>query len=209
MLNAIVYHISRMTFKIVLILFFRFKVEGRENIPKRGPFIIAGNHTSYMDPPIVGAVTRRRFHFIASDHLYKNKLMGWWIMAGGGIRVKKGESNHIAMRRILNYLKKGKPIAMFPEGTRSEDGKIKEPLSGIGFLALKSGVPVVPCLIKGSEKALPKGARSFKSSSVSVYVGKPIEAKDFKYEGDKKEAYRLFSRKIMNNIARLTRRYGD
>lgn len=197
------YIISRKILQIALIIFFKFKVKGGENMPSKGPFIIASNHISYMDPPIVGSACRRIVHFIASDHLYKNRLFGLWYRLVGCIMVKREEPSHTAMRKILNHLRQGRVIAIFPEGTRSEDGKRREPLSGLGFLALKSQVPVVPCCVEGSEKALPKGAKSFTSSSITAHIGKPIEPKDFEYKGDKKAAYRLFSKKVMDSITQL------
>ncbi len=208
-LSNIAYFISRNIFKITLIIFFKFKVKGGRNIPKRGSFIMASNHVSYVDPPAVGSACRRRLYFITSDHLYKNKLMALWYKAVGCLKIKRGRADHGAMKKILSYLKDGRPLAIFPEGTRSNGSNIEEPLAGIGFLALKSQVPVIPCLVKGSEKALPKGARFFKRSNITVYIGDPIEPKSFKYESDKKNAYKLFSKKIMSSIAQLGKRYGD
>ncbi|MBL7069629.1 MAG: 1-acyl-sn-glycerol-3-phosphate acyltransferase [Candidatus Omnitrophica bacterium] len=207
--SAIAYFISRNLFKIGLLVFFKYRVTGRENIPKKGPFIMASNHVSYMDPPAIGAASRKRLYFISSEHLCKNRLLAFWYKSVGCLIIKREESDHSMMKKILHYLKEGKPIAIFPEGTRSEDGAIKEPLSGAGFIALKSQAPVIPCFVKGTEKALPRGAKAFKKSGVTVYVGSPIDPKDFKFEGKKKDSYRLFSKKIMNCIAQIGKRYGD
>lgn len=208
--SSIAYFISRNIFKIGLHLFFRLKVEGEENVPRKGAFIAASNHVSYMDPPIVGSAFRRRVYFITSDHLFKSRSVGWWYNIVGCIRIKRGEADHRAIRKILDYLKDGKPVALFPEGTRSEDGELKDPFLGIGFLALKSQVPVVPCFIKGSEVALPRGARSFRKARIRLYMGKMIEAREFACDGaQKKEAYRLLSRKVMNSIAGLKKCHAD
>lgn len=187
----------------MLKLFFRFKVEGVENIPSSGAFILASNHVSYMDPGVVGAVSRRRLYFMTSDHLYRNKLAAFWHNSTGCIRIRRGESDHAAIRKILGSLKAGKPIAIFPEGTRSPDGKLKDAFSGIGFLALKTKVPVVPCFIKGSDEALPRDARFFKFGRIRAIVGKPVLPEAFDVSSGKKEAYRLFSKKVMNSIAEL------
>ena len=209
MYRYIVYFISRNIFKISLKLFFHFKVIGHKNIPARGSFILAGNHVSYLDPPMVSAACRRKIFFLASSHLYKKGFLNWWYTSVDCIKVNSGKAgDRGAIKKILDCLKKGKPVAIFPEGTRSEDGTMKEPLSGIGFIALKSQAPVVPCFLKGSEKILPRGAKSFKSGRVSVYIGEPIEVKEFKYEGDKKEAYRLFSKKVMHSISALAKKYN-
>jgi len=207
--NAIMYFISVSVFKISLKLFFRFSVHGHESIPKKGAFIAASNHVSYMDPPAIGATFRRRVYFIASSHLCKNRLLGLWLRSVGCLIIRRGEPDHTTMRRIIRYLKDGKPLAIFPEGSRSEDGKIGESLSGVGFLALKSQAPVIPCFVKGTDKAFPKGAKSFKRTKVSVYIGEAIRPEDFKHEGNRKESYQLFSKKVMHNIAELQRRYAD
>jgi len=207
--SGLVYFVSRTIFKITLNLFFKFKVIGKENIPAKGSFIIATNHASYMDPPVIGAALRKRLRFVTSDHLYNKKFALLWYEAMGCIKVKRDEPDHRAIKKMLNCLKRGEPVGIFPEGTRSEDGRVQEPQLGIGFLALKSQSPVLPCFIKGTSKALPKGSKDFASSAVSIYIGKPIETREFKYEGDKKEGYRLFAKKIMHNIAQLEKRYAN
>lgn len=207
--SSIAYFISRNIFKILLILFFKLRIRGRENLPAKGGFIMASNHVSYMDPPIVGSAAKKRVHFITSDHLYSGKLLALWYKSVGCLKIKREGTNRSVIRKIIDYLKDGEVIGIFPEGTRSEDGSMKEALAGIGFLALKSRTPVVPCFIKGSEKALPRGAKSFTSAKVFIYIGKPIETKEFRYEGDKKEAYRLFSKKVMKAIAQLGKEHGD
>lgn len=203
------FFISKFSFRILLTIFYRFKTRGSENIPKKGPFIAASNHVSYMDPPAIGAAFARRLYFIAGDHLYKNIFSRFWHTSVGCLKMKRGESDYGAVKKMLTYLKDKKPLALFPEGTRSEDGAIKEPLLGVGFLAIKSGVPVIPCFISGTDKALPRGAKFFKKGRVSVYIGKPIESANFKFEGEKKEAYRLFSKKVMHSILQLKKTYEN
>ncbi len=207
--SNIAYFISKTIFKISLLAFFNLKVKGRENFPVRGGFIIAGNHVSYMDPPIVGAACKRRLYFITAPHLYKGVLISLWYWSTGCIKVNSGRPSHKVMKKILDYLKKGRVVAMFPEGTRSHDGRMKEPLAGIGFLALKAQVPVIPCLIRGSEKALPRGAKAFSSARISAYIGRPIESKGFKCKEGRKEAYRLFSKRVMEAITQLETEHGD
>jgi 1-acyl-sn-glycerol-3-phosphate acyltransferase len=201
--SKIAYLITKWVFRIILKIFFRFRVKGQDNIPDRGSFILASNHLSYMDPAILGVASRKRLYFITSDHLYENMPASLWYKSVGCIRIKRGEADHRAMRKILNYLKNGKAIAIFPEGTRSDDGKMKDAFAGIGFLAFKSQVPVVPCLIRGSNEALPRSSKSLKSANVTASIGGPLTVDDFSFEGGKKEAYHLFSRKVMESIATL------
>jgi len=204
--SAITYSFFRKIFKLILLLFFRFKVRGGENFPLKGPFILASNHISYMDPVIVGAAAKRRVRFITSEHLYRNKFAAFLFRAVDCIEIKRGEADHKALKRVMGCLKAGKPVVIFPEGGRSEGKDMKEISDGLGFLALKTDAPVVPCLVRGSDKALPKDAGFFKSATVTVDVGEPIDPKDFDYKGSKREAYKLFTKKVAKTIMGLSKK---
>ncbi|MFH1753098.1 MAG: lysophospholipid acyltransferase family protein [Candidatus Omnitrophota bacterium] len=201
--SRLMYLMAKWSFRIPLLLFFGFRVKGVENLPNKGAFIFASNHVSYMDPGIIGAFSNRQFFFITSDHLYKNRLAALWYHSTGCIRIKRGRPDHSAMKKVFSLLRSGKPIAIFPEGTRSADGQIKGAFLGIGFMALKARVPVIPCLIKGSDKALPRGAKNFKFGRVEVAIGSPIPPTDPNGCVGRKEAYRAFSIKVMDSIAKL------
>jgi len=203
--SYLAYMASRDLFLILLLIFFRFRVEGRENLPKKGPFIFASNHVSYLDPGVLGGASTRRLYFITGDHLYKNIFAAAWYNSTGCIRIRRNEADHHAIRKILDCLKKGKPVAMFPEGTRSPDGKMQDAFTGIGFLALKANVPVVPCLIKGSERAFGRHDKFFRFTGVKAYIGKPIQPIEARSGSDKKEARRVFSTTVMEAIVSLDR----
>ncbi len=168
-----------MVFKLVrLILNFIFfvclglKVEGRENIPDKGAIIVAPNHKSYWDPPVIGtAVNNRIIHYMAKEELFKNPIFGWVIRQFGTFPVKRGTVDRQAVRQAVRELKSGNPLGIFPEGTRIKREGLGRFHSGMASLALMTGTPVVPVAVIGTMD-LPK-----KNGSLAVLIGKPIEVK--------------------------------
>lgn len=168
-----------MVFKLVrLILNFVFfvclglKVEGRENIPDKGAIIVAPNHKSYWDPPVIGtAVNNRIIHYMAKEELFKNPIFGWVIRQFGTFPVKRGTVDRQAVRQAVRELKSGNPLGIFPEGTRIKREGLGRFHSGMASLALMTGTPVVPVAVIGTVN-LPK-----KNGPLAVLIGKPIEVK--------------------------------
>ena len=168
-----------MVFKLVrLILNFVFfvclglKVEGRENIPDKGAIIVAPNHKSYWDPPVIGtAVNNRIIHYMAKEELFKNPIFGWIIRQFGTFPVKRGTVDRQAVRQAVRELKSGNPLGIFPEGTRIKREGLGRFHSGMASLALMTGTPVVPVAVIGTMD-LPK-----KNGPLAVLIGKPIEVK--------------------------------
>ncbi len=168
-----------MVFKLVrLILNFVFfvclglKVEGRENIPDKGAIIVAPNHKSYWDPPVIGtAVNNRIIHYMAKEELFKNPIFGWVIRQFGTFPVKRGTVDRQAVRQAVRELKSGNPLGIFPEGTRIKREGLGRFHSGMASLALMTGTPVVPVAVIGTMD-LPK-----KNGPLAVLIGKPIEVK--------------------------------
>lgn len=168
-----------MVFKLVrLILNFVFfvclglKVEGRENIPDKGAIIVAPNHKSYWDPPVIGtAVNNRIIHYMAKEELFKNPIFGWVIRQFGTFPVKRGTVDRQAVRQAVRELKSGNPLGIFPEGTRIKREGLGRFHSGMASLALMTGTPVVPVAVIGTMD-LPK-----KNGPLAVLIGKPIEIK--------------------------------
>lgn len=161
--------------KFLSLCFFPRKVYGRNNIPLKGAFVLASNHISNIDPPILGISTRRRLHFMAKIELFKNPFVGWWLRQLWAFPIKRGESDFGALKEALRILKSGEPVLLFPEGTRRVAGDELKPQPGIGFLVLKAKVPVLPVYIHGSDNVMPPGSKSFKRSLITVTVGEPFE----------------------------------
>jgi 1-acyl-sn-glycerol-3-phosphate acyltransferase len=155
-------------------LWFRMSVEGLENVPPTGPFVLAPVHRSNMDTPIVSVVTRRRLRYMGKDSLWKKAFPRWALSALGGFPVTRGTVDKEALVRCIAVLKAGEPLVLFPEGER-KSGPLVQPLfDGAAFVAAKAGVPIVPVGIGGSERVMPKGSKVIYPRKVHVAVGPPI-----------------------------------
>jgi len=151
---------------------------GVEHVPRDGAFILVANHISLFDPLIVGStagqLAGRLVHFMAKQEVRRWPVIGWLATQAGVYFVRRGEGDRAAQRLSLELLASGEPIAVFPEGTRSRDGVLGEPRNGAALLAMRSGVPVLPVSITGSNRILPRGARLPRRSRVTVRVGEPF-----------------------------------
>ncbi len=160
--------------KIINPFFFPLTIKGRENIPRRGAFIAACNHISNFDPPLVSYAVRRPIYHIAKKSLFDNKAFGLLLYSVGAFPIKREGSDVSAMRECLRKLKKGEPLVLFPTGTRVVGDNSVTPKSGVGFLAVKGKVPVIPLKILGTDQVMPKGSKRINKHPVSIIIGKPI-----------------------------------
>ena len=187
-------------------MFFRFESYGSENVPdeKEGRgVILAPNHASFLDPPLVGISTRRRVTFLAKDYLFKAFFVGFVLRKIEAFPIKTDTGDLKSIRELVRLLKKSKCVVVFPEGTRSPDDSLREPESGIGFLAMKSEAYIVPVYIQGTFKAFPRGVKFFKCHKVRAYFGKPfIPALDEEIV-KQTDPYKTTSLKIMAEIKAL------
>lgn len=184
--------------------FFRGEVAGVENLPKSGPFIVASNHASHLDPPAVGCNIPRQLAFFARKSLWNSKFATWWLNGVGAIPVDRdGTSDLGAMKNVLRTLQAGKVITLFPEGTRSPDGTLQAPKSGVGMIACRSRVPVVPARIFNSHIAFGRSGKVRLGTPMSIVYGKPLQPADYDDPKAGKERYQLASEKIMAAIAAL------
>jgi cytidylate kinase len=185
------------------------KVYGVQNVPKSGGVIIASNHASYLDPPAIGASSRRMrmTHFMARDSLFRNPLMGFWLRKCGVIALDRNKGDVKAMKTSISLLKDGACVALFPEGTRSPDGNLQESKPGIGFLVAKGEAPVVPVYIHGSYAAWSKDSGGLKREQITVIFGKLITQEEILGLGKGREAYPLIGGLIMKRIAELKQKF--
>lgn len=161
--------------QLINLIYFRAKFQGIEHLPSGKSFILACNHNSNLDPFIVGICQWRRFSFLAKEELFRSKVSNFLFSGMGAFPIKRDASDFRALREALRRLKKGCPLILFPEGTRGVGDRKKESQPGVGFLAQKSGVPVIPVFIQGTDKALPHGSKWFKFQPVKVTFGQPLE----------------------------------
>jgi 1-acyl-sn-glycerol-3-phosphate acyltransferase len=154
-------------------VYWRLTVDGLDQVPD-GPFVLAPVHRSNVDTPLVAAVTTRRLRYMGKDTVWKYRLPGWILSALGGFPVRRGIADREALRRCVEVLEGGEPLVVFPEGTR-QSGPLVQPLfEGAAYLACRTGVPIVPVGIGGSERAMPKGARVLRPVKVHMVVGAPL-----------------------------------
>jgi len=202
------YILGRFIFFVLSKIFLSYNAFGRDNLPKKGAFIVASNHASYFDPIFIGIGMHQPLNFMARETLFKNPIFGAIIRSTHAFPVKRNFQDVGAMREAISRLKRGKPLLVFPEATRTLDGNLQfeRVKGGISFLASEGGVSVIPAYIKGSYSVLPKGAKSIKVTPISVYFGKPLDFNEFvksKAYQKQADAYKPFADFIMQEIAKL------
>ncbi len=193
----IYYKLVHIIFNILSCILFRLERKGIGNFPEKGPVILASNHISFLDPVIIPTASRRRMHFMAKAELFAVPVLGWLIKKFNAFPVKRGLIDKTALENSLNILKEGDVLLLFPEGTRSLTGDIQEAKPGIGFIVYHSRVPVVPVLITGTDKALPKGAWMVRPKKVKVIFGKPLYFDKYLSQKGSKNIYLQIGKDIM------------
>jgi len=174
LLDRAVYSVVRNLLFAFLKVWCRVRVEGRENVPAEGLFVLAPTHRSIIDTPVASTVAGRRLRFMGADKWWSNKWFGKLLTALGGFPVTRESADREALRRCLAVLETGEPLVLFPEGERKSGPIIQPLLDGAVYIALKAGVPIVPVGIGGSEKAMPKGARFIYPKKIVAIIGPPI-----------------------------------
>jgi 1-acyl-sn-glycerol-3-phosphate acyltransferase len=191
-LSARWFWLARWICRVFCMLFFRVRSYGRDNVPDKGAFILISNHQSYLDPMLCGCPIKRPLSFLARDTLFVNWFFGPLISSVGTIPVKLDEADISAMRKVIDKLKKGGGVCLFPEGTRSHDGKITALKPGLGLLCRRGGAAVVPVVIDGAFERWPRHKKIFSpGGTIWVQYGKAISAEQAKNMGDEKLAKTL------------------
>ena len=186
----------RTFFKVV----FGLKIYGEENLKFRENFIFASNHLSYADPPIVGSTLNREVTFLAKKELFENPIFAWLIRKYHAIPVDREEVDKTTMKLILQKLKSGESILMFPEGTRSRDGKLGQFKGGLGFIALNTRRTIIPIYISGSNRLKECFLRKEK---LIVRIGPPMRIPPEYVTSNKKQDYLLISKMVENELRML------
>jgi 1-acyl-sn-glycerol-3-phosphate acyltransferase len=185
-------------------MWFRGEVAGTENFPTDGPFLIASNHASHIDPPIVGSHVPRQMRFFARRSLWNTRIGSWWLNQVETIPVERDSGDIGAIKKVLQALKENRAVVLFPEGTRSPDGQLQKAKAGVGLMACKTGVPVVPCRLYGSFAAFGKGkALPRFGTSIDIIFGPPISAAEYDDPSAGKARYEIAAQRIMDRIAAL------
>jgi 1-acyl-sn-glycerol-3-phosphate acyltransferase len=192
------YTLSGMVAKLA----FQYRAYGQENIIEEGPAIMAANHQSYLDPPLVGITCKNELYFLARKTLFKKRLLGPIISRVNALPVDLSRGDLTAFRAVMNLLKEGHRTVIFPEGTRSLTGEIQQARAGLGMIIAKTLVPVVPVRIFGSFAAWPKGGK-ITPHPITVVVGKPMRFKKEDFPAQKREVYQKISEQVLAAIAAI------
>jgi len=193
-LKNIWYSIACFLCKIFCAVFFKLRVYGAENIPKEGAFLLVSNHQSFLDPLFCGTHIKRHLCFLARDNLFKIRFFGRLISSVKAIPVKRGQADLSAIKTIINKLRAGKGVCLFPEATRTPDGRIAEFKPGLGLLCRRGGSAVVPVVIDGAFEAWPRHKKLFSPGrKIVVCFGRAISAEKLTQMDDRQLAEKLTS----------------
>lgn len=177
----------------------KIKVAGSGYVPDKGPFILASNHLSNIDPVLLGTISKIKLSYMAKSELFSFPLFSWILKHSNAFPVKRNTADSAAIRRAVEILKGGRGLVVFPEGTRGaglrDDFRVNR---GIGFLARVAGVPIVPAYIKGSDSAMPKGSQRIRRAEIFVCFGEAIKADRQSGKSDLE-----VSRMVMDEIGKL------
>jgi 1-acyl-sn-glycerol-3-phosphate acyltransferase len=184
-------------------LLFRISVKGKHYLPRKGGVIVASNHRSNLDPVVLGWACRpRELSFMAREDLFRVPVFGTIISLVGAFPVKRDSADRGALKEALRRVNKlHHGLVLFPEGTRQQEGVVAQAKAGVGFLAVKSRVPVVPVYISGSGEALPRGARRIRLKKISVEFGPPLRF-------EQGLAYEEVADRIMDAIRRIAHQHS-
>ncbi len=203
-MSGLIYGLLWVLFNGFFRTFLRLRVFGSEHFPRTGGIIVAANHASYSDIPVLGCAIRRRVFFLGRSNLFPNILINWVIQRLGWIPLKTHRLDRKAFGEALTLLHNGKPVVFFPEGCRAEDGTLQPGRPGIGYLVAESQCQVIPAFISGTFTVLPPGAMWPRFVPVSVTFGKPLSFPKFQKNGRAKEFYEQVGLSVMKHIAELS-----
>ena len=197
--------------KRTLVPFFRLwikQVNGVQNIPRKGPLIIASNHASYMDhlflSVVIISLLDKKLHFLAKKEHFDSLIQRLWHNYVGGIPLDREAGGKEALGCAVRLLSYNKLIGIYPEGTRTLNGKLQKAKTGVARLALLSGAPVLPIGLIGTFKILPKGKYIPKLKRGTMNIGKPMYFKEYYNRNINKSMLREITNKIMKEIAKLS-----
>ena len=202
LLKTVSYAFAKVGFTALFLPYFRVEVAGRRNLPRRGGFLLAANHFSYVDPLLLGCFLGRRLWFVMAEDQFEKPIVHGFGRLMDVVPMKTGAAFQMGgVKKILTLLKHGRGVAIFPEGQRSKTGGMLPPQSGVGVFAARARVPVVPAAIVGTREAYPPSSAFPRPGKVKIYVGEPMRF------GEKTTPEEIASG-VMEAIAALLREHG-
>jgi 1-acyl-sn-glycerol-3-phosphate acyltransferase len=205
----LLYLIGWSFYRLVFAVYFRWRVYNHERVPLKGAVILAANHASFLDPPLVGSSLHRDINYLARKSLFRFPVLGSILRGVNAVPVDRDGGGAAGLRAIMDRLHAGGAIILFPEGTRTQDGKLQPARSGIGLTVIKSDAPVVPVRVFGTYEAWGRHVRFPRSLPVVVKFGQPMNFERLRAEAKNcskarlKEIYQQVADEIMAAIAKL------
>lgn len=197
------YRLTWVFLNLLARLLFGLRVRGRDRVPMSGGLIIASNHISYCDPPIVGSGVPREVHFLAKEELFRNPVFAGLIRSYNAIPLKRSVGDMGAVRKAVRLIKQGRAVLMFPEGTRSLSGRLLKAKAGVGMISAMTSAPVVPVYVEGTNDL---SSAVLRRQKLSVSFAEPVMPSDFECEaGDERDQYQKITDEVMRRIASLAK----
>lgn len=198
-----IYWLGWMSFGAAFRTLFGLRIVGRENLISEGPVLVASNHQSFLDPPLIGNLYKTEMVFLARKTLFVG-FFKWLYPQWNAIPVDQDRPDMASLKTIIRKLKEGERVLVFPEGERTQDGSIGTAAPGIGLIAVKSGAVIQPVRISGAREALPRGSGRVRFARITVSVGPAIRLSPEELrEASNKEGYDRIAKRIMSAIEAL------
>jgi 1-acyl-sn-glycerol-3-phosphate acyltransferase len=196
-------------YRTLFTLYFRWRIYDSQHVPQSGPVILASNHASFLDPPLAGSGLTREINYLARKTLFRVPLLGWVLRTVNAVPVDREGGGAAGLKAIMGRLEAGGAIILFPEGTRTRDGRLQPGRSGVGLTVIKSLAPIVPVRVFGTYEAWGRHVSFPRPHRVAVKYGRPMDFGELRAEAKAcskerlKEIYQQIADEIMAAIARL------
>lgn len=204
-MKTLIYNIGYYLCKFIAVTLFRYRIVHPERMIEKGGVILAVNHTSYLDPPLVAICSHRAIHFLARKTLFKWPILGPLFPSMNVIPVDRDGANGMALRAVIQRIRQGDAVVLFPEGTRARNGISQIPQAGIGFIIAKTLCPVLPLRIFGTNMLLPFRRRHgvFLPVKITTVIGEAIHFLPEDTQPANKKTYQRLSQRVMEAINSL------
>ena len=203
------YRVGWTMFRLIYSTYFRWKIVGREHVPLTGSVILAGNHASFIDPPLIGCALSRDINYLGRESLFRYPIVGWVLRSWNSVPVDRDGGGARGLKAILDRLLKGGAIILFPEGTRTKDGRLQPARSGVGLTVIKSEAVVIPVRVFGTFEAWGRHMTLPRPRRIGVVYGAPMDFSALRAEAKTcgkdrlKVIYQEVADRIMAEIAKL------
>lgn len=203
-MSDVFWKVCRLTIAPLIQATWRVRVKGGEHIPKKGPAVLASNHLSFLDHFILPLATWRTIYFISKAEHFEQPVKSWFFKRWGVIPLKRGAGDQDAFERALQVLREGELFGIYPEGTRSLDGKLHKGRTGVARIAIMAQAPIIPAAMVGTFQAMPKGQNKPRFNKLEVRLGPPIDVSPYYGQENDREVLRFVTDEVMRAIQRIS-----